>query len=467
MLFSQEDKSNIIYLNSVVDSINECTDIIVLSKGRAAKLSFIVGDINNFFSLLKKSIIFIDEYFVKKESDSIIKFNDELVLALNANLHAYLGMVDRSGESVSISDQGTDFAVGGFLDYIVRFFKDITEFDENLTDTDNISFLKFLAKTRVIASSLSRDTKYLIEDINEKIRALDNKITDGGFKEAYKKDIASFLEKESLFFDEKTSNLLQNFRKDISTIQYDYENELKTKVVNLKNELESNRDELTTLLGDVKLYKSMVSEKTENEISKHYSLKADKEKRTYWYATSITASIIIASLGAAWFGLNDYYQNYVSVGLCNGDSFYMDDSYKKCVEGLNKLRESTQNFAFNYLVMRLIFSILLFLTVIYTSRIAIRAYSHWRHSENMHLKLASLRPFITQLETKERDQIHKDLVPDYFGKDAGMVETANEKFKDLPANVSAVAMKAIEQLSSNVSNPSTGKNTKNSTSGNE
>ncbi len=97
--------------------------------------------------------------------------------------------------------------------------------------------------------------------------------------------------------------------------------------------------------------------------------------------------------------------------------------------------------------MRLIFSILLFLTVIYTSRIAIRAYSHWRHSENMHLKLASLRPFINQLQEEERNQIYKELVPDYFGKDAGLVDTANEKFKDLPANVSAVAIKAIEQIS--------------------
>ncbi|MFW2014659.1 hypothetical protein [Acinetobacter bereziniae] len=66
----------------------------------------------------------------------------------------------------------------------------------------------------------------------------------------------------------------------------------------------------------------------------------------------------------------------------------------------------------------------------------------------MMLKLATLRPFINQLNETERNQIHKDLVPDYFGKDAGMVDSMNEKFKDIPSNVSAIAIKAIEQISS-------------------
>jgi hypothetical protein len=90
-----------------------------------------------------------------------------------------------------------------------------------------------------------------------------------------------------------------------------------------------------------------------------------------------------------------------------------------------------------------------------------------RHSENMMLKLATLRPFINQLDEEDRNQIHKDLVPDYFGKDAGMVDSTNEKFKDLPANVSAVAMKAIEQISGSGSNSSTEKNGKKSEGGTE
>ncbi|MDC5410794.1 hypothetical protein OHW74_02070, partial [Acinetobacter baumannii] len=86
--------------------------------------------------------------------------------------------------------------------------------------------------------------------------------------------------------------------------------------------------------------------------------------------------------------------------------------------------------------------------LIYTSRIAYRSYSHWRHSEHMHLKLAPLRPFINHLKEKERSKIHKDLIPDYFGKDAGVIDNStSEKFNDLPANISAIAIKAIEQIS--------------------
>ena len=103
--------------------------------------------------------------------------------------------------------------------------------------------------------------------------------------------------------------------------------------------------------------------------------------------------------------------------------------------------------------MRLVISILLFLSLIYTSRIAYRSYIHWRHSENMHLKLASLRPFINHLNEEERSKIHKDLIPDYFGKDAGVIDNSiSEKFNDLPANISAIAIKAIEQISAGGNN---------------
>ena len=78
----------------------------------------------------------------------------------------------------------------------------------------------------------------------------------------------------------------------------------------------------------------------------------------------------------------------------------------------------------------------------------------------MHLKLSSLEPFITELPKEVRHEIHRELIPDYFGKDAGLVEITNEKFKDLPANVSAVAMKAIEQISVSGSNSSTERNGK-------
>ncbi|AZC09121.1 hypothetical protein DKE47_002890 [Acinetobacter nosocomialis] len=166
--------------------------------------------------------------------------------------------------------------------------------------------------------------------------------------------------------------------------------------------------------------------------------------------------LILSSLGLLAWGLIDYYHDYISTNVC-----LKDEAFNACVSRLEKVRDITKNIGITFFVMRFSFSLLLFLTVIYTSRIAIRAYSHWRHSENMHLKLSSLEPFITELPKEVRHEIHRELIPDYFGKDAGLVETTNEKFKDLPANVSAVAMKAIEQISGSGSNSSTEKTVRN------
>ncbi|MDC4908985.1 hypothetical protein NQ998_18315 [Acinetobacter baumannii] len=65
-------------------------------------------------------------------------------------------------------------------------------------------------------------------------------------------------------------------------------------------------------------------------------------------------------------------------------------------------------------------------------------------------------------------QIRKNLIPDFFGKDAGNIDSNNESFKDLPSNVSALAAKAIEQVGNNIGTKSTTeKNDKKSESGTE
>ena len=179
------------------------------------------------------------------------------------------------------------------------------------------------------------------------------------------------------------------------------------------------------------------------------------EKKTYWRATTFSILLILSSLSLLAWGLIDYYHDYISTSSCLNN-----EDFKSCVARLETIRDITKKIGISFFIMRFVFSLLLFLTVIYTSRIATRAYSHWRHSENMHLKLSSLEPFITELPKEVRHEIHRELIPDYFGKDAGLVEITNEKFKDLPANVSAVAMKAIEQISVSGSNSSTERNGK-------
>lgn len=228
----------------------------------------------------------------------------------------------------------------------------------------------------------------------------------------------------------KSLEILAKLQQETSDLQASTKQNIMQQIESIKDNLETSKMDLKELVGDLESYKRLINHKSEEEISKHYAKKSSSEKWTYWITTILSISIICVSIFLAWTGLENYYKTYV-----------VETSLAK----LQALKE-TAEYAKIYLGFRLILSGLLFSTVIYTSRIAYRAYIHWRHSESMKLKLSSLRPFINQLEPSDRKQIHKDLVPEYFGKNAGMVDGVAEKFKDLPANVSAVAIKAIEQI---------------------
>ncbi|WP_269515673.1 hypothetical protein [Acinetobacter baumannii] len=279
-------------------------------------------------------------------------------------------------------------------------------------------------------------------------------------------EVQNILNDYSITYKEKIDQIIEDLNGYVANFKNKKLPNIDIDVETLNTDIGKTRLKLIGLVGSLNQYESIISENTENEISKHYSKKAKREKRAYWSATGISVVIILISLFSAWCGLNDYYHSFVIVDLSPENCKNFKD-LKICAENIKLTREATEKFGLIYLIMRLIFSFFLFLTVIYTSRIAIRAYSHWRHSENMHLKLASLRPFINDLAPSDIEQIHKDLVPDYFGKDAGIVETNNEKLKDFPTNMSAIAIKAIEQFSGSGSNSSTEKNGKKPEGGTE
>lgn len=242
-------------------------------------------------------------------------------------------------------------------------------------------------------------------------------------------------------FKTKSDTLLQKFNDEINSLKLSFKKDVEDEVSKFKLNFTKVDTDFKNSVKDFEILKKFINAKGEKEITDHYKNKAKWERVTYWVMTFITFGIIILSVCMALKGLDEYkLKANISVET-------LLEKYKdQPVEKIEKIYGAVQSSALTYLVLRLIFSVLLFSSIIYTSRVAYRAYIHMRHSENMMLKLATLRPFINQLDESERNQIHKDLVPDYFGKDAGLVDGASEKFKDLPANVSAVAMKAIEQI---------------------
>ncbi len=314
--------------------------------------------------------------------------------------------------------------------------------------------------------------------LNNKIIILEDRVANiiKDFKifiEDYKLSRDENFDEQRRLFEERANDALINYQNSLDEIKKQYQNDLVPQVVDLKSKLSNNKTELESLLGDVKLYQDKMTNKAVAEMSAHYHKKSNFEKSSYFFVTFISAVIIIASVVSAYIGVDSYYDQYVSTKSCdNLDNSKEKDSskekvksYEECMKDLTIKREATQKYAFNYLIFRLSFSLLLFLAVIYASRIAIRAYNHWRQSENMYLKLNTLSPFIGSLDKSVRNDVHLSLIPDYFGKDAGIVEGSKDTVKDLPTNISNIAIKAIEQAGSTIgSKLGSDKETKNSDS---
>lgn len=264
-----------------------------------------------------------------------------------------------------------------------------------------------------------------------------------------KKEANNFFKNELNNFSEEIKKGTEEHVVKLKELQHKYTYSLEADFNNLEEDLNKlmisvNHAEydFNNTYDDYEILKKMVQAKGEQQITDHYKNRAFWERITYWAMTVGTFLIILLSICLALNGLDEYKEK-TDIPVTALIEKYKDQP----IEKIEKIYSAAQENALIYLVLRLIFSVLLFSSIIYTSRVAYRAYVHMRHSENMMLKLATLRPFINQLEEEDRNQIHKDLIPDYFGKDAGMVDSTNEKFKDLPANVCAVAMKAIEQIS--------------------
>lgn len=287
----------------------------------------------------------------------------------------------------------------------------------------------------------SEDLKKDVEDLNTKLNKLEELLRIN-------------FENESKVFKRKCEEIIQKFNDDLVVSRLEFKINVEDQASDLKGKISSVDNDFKNTVKDYETLKKFINAKGEVEVTDHYRKKAITESRTYWAMTILTFGIIIFSISLALKGLNEYKEKS-DISIDKMLVKYKDQP----VEKIEKINNAVQQSALTYLILRLVFSLLLFSTIIYTSRVAYRAYIHMRHSENMMLKLATLRPFINQLDEAERNQIHKDLVPDYFGKDAGMVDGVNEKFKDLPANVSAVAMKAIEQIGSG-GGSSEGKNDK-------
>lgn len=439
MIFDENEIKELEVLGGIPEKINQIYSIL---------------DVNNFNKIIRKNeeITSVDKEMVFIEIRKFIISLGDIVkndLILKDFFEFPIDLLREKIFSIKLANS-MDFIFDDliyvfydFIGFFIRNNEDIKSINSKLSFKSAIDLhtkIEYILPARRLAFnssffniSSSNANNYFLG----KIKELENKleISDAKIEGA----VSSYLKNHEKKYKQKLDDSLIKISILFNTYKVQYENNEKKEVEALSLSVAETRKELDNLFDDIDHYKSVISHKTQDEISKFYAKKSIWERNTYLGMTLLSLVIILIAIGLAWFGLSNYYTNYVDpTGFIKSSKDLTVDQFKL-----------TQTYAFNYLILRLVISALLFLTIIYTSRIAYRAYIHWRHSENMHLKLSSLRPFINQLQKDERNQIHKDLIPDYFGKDAGMVDGVSEKFKDLPANVSALAIKAIEQIGAN------------------
>ncbi|MFY5898690.1 hypothetical protein [Acinetobacter pittii] len=451
MLFNKDEIENLKFCGEIAEYLNDYNE----------KATSSIKSSKDFFNI---------------EDNKPLEFFKNIILSLDG----VVNRICKDSEIETIKDIFNNFCKNlketkanyKFENFVDSFVLDLFNFIKDLFDNKilfdsqayglSIDYINLIKEQLIAFNNLRNSNINMIRTptLHERVVLLEDEI-----KKLYKElNISSAQIKETVdgfvltqqdYFNDQLNSLIDNLRSSLGSIHNKYESEVKGKVENLETLIDQTDQDFKSTFNDYNQLKGLVNIKGEMLITDHYKKRAFWERITYWAMTLATFIIIILSICLALNGLNEYKEK-TDMPVTTLIENYKDQP----IEKIEKIYSVAQENALIYLVLRLIFSVLLFSSIIYTSRVAYRAYVHMRHSENMMLKLATLRPFINQLNEDERNQIHKDLVPDYFGKDAGMVDSSNDKFKDLPANISAVAMKAIEQISGGSSSGQTENNSK-------
>jgi hypothetical protein len=422
-------------------------------------------NVNHNLSLLKKVILTIEK---------LMHVTNPSYKEISGYIHKFEEMLKNN--LININKMVIDYThfLRSFFENIIWFLEKVRDWQEEYKLFDNAEvgallknpfYVELYGNLIIVVDNIvSKPIRDNVNDelsnkfviLEDRLNSLSNSFTI--FSDDYNKNKNENFERQKILFKERADEAFFSYQSSLNDLKKQYQAEIEPQVGELESKLRDNRFELEALLGDVKLYQDKMTNKAVSEMSAHYYEKSKFERNSYFAITLISAIIIIFSVWSAYKGVNSYYDEYVSTKSCfdstsrivkiNGAIREM--SFEECMKDLTVKRDATQKYAFNYLIFRLSFSLLLFLAVIYVSRIAMRAYNHWRQSENMYLKLNTLSPFIGSLDKPIRNDVHLSLVPDYFGKDAGNVENSQGAVKDIPTNISNIAMKAIEQAGNTI-----------------
>ncbi|HHA3768660.1 TPA: hypothetical protein ACODE7_001236 [Acinetobacter baumannii] len=177
--------------------------------------------------------------------------------------------------------------------------------------------------------------------------------------------------------------------------------------------------EVESIKGTSRSFKDFISDETSIKLTDDYKSKAKWEMVAY------------------------YIFNILSLGII---SFAIYFSYSSLSEFATKHTGNYTSLDLVYLGIRLIFSILIFSTITFTSRLASKSYVYWKKNEGIFLRLTALKSFIADMSETKKEEIHEKLVDVYFGKDE-QEQNLNQKLNDLPNNITQLLGKVVEQTS--------------------
>ncbi|WP_353162731.1 hypothetical protein [Acinetobacter guillouiae] len=182
------------------------------------------------------------------------------------------------------------------------------------------------------------------------------------------------------------------------------------------------KEEVSTIKNTSKSFKDFISDETSIKLTDDYKSKAKWEMAAYYGFNFLSFIIIIVAIKLSWNSLTEFTQAHV---------------------GTNK---SYTSLDLVYLSIRLIFSLIIFSSVAFTSRLASKSYVYWKKNEGIFLRLTALKSFIADMSESKKEEIHEKLVDVYFGKDE-QEQNLNQKLKDLPDNITQLLGKVVEHTS--------------------
>lgn len=219
--------------------------------------------------------------------------------------------------------------------------------------------------------------------------------------------------------DLKVSLEIDNLKNKIYT-------KFEDKLLNLNKQLDDVNyiinSEVNSIKNTSKSFNDFVSDETSIKLTNDYKNKANIEMCAYYGFNLLSLIIICLAIGISWVSLNNFAEAHI---------------------GTNK---NYNAYDLAYLSIRLIFSLLIFSSIAFTSRLASKSYIYWKKNEGIFLRLTALKSFIADMSKEKREEIHEKLVDVYFGKDETENNT-NQKIKDIPNNIAQLLGKIVDNSS--------------------